>query len=347
MKTLDLIIERGTVIGCSDIHLSFGQQPMCRINGKIGKMPFETDISEINEIMNSFAETMQNGEFQEQDLSYRTAQGVSCRLNVFMQRGKPACAIRLFQNGLPNLEGLNLPRTLEKLIHCDKGLVIVTGPTGSGKTTTLAAMISRINMIRPAHIITLEDPIEYHFDDQCALIRQREIGKDTVDFHSGIRAALREDPDVILIGEMRDYETVSAALTAAETGHLVLTTLHTAGAAQTINRMIDIFPAAQQNQIRTQLAEVFQGAVAQQLLPTIDGSSRIPACEILLGTAGIRSLIRENKAHQLNNAMLTGSKDGMITMDAALAELVRQDKITLEIAQRFAFDQKMLMQLLS
>jgi twitching motility protein PilT len=253
-----------------------------------------------------------------------------------MQRGAVSAALRVIPSEIKSLEALGMPAVVKDMSSLPRGMVLVTGPTGSGKSTTLAAVIDQINTTREDHILTIEDPIEFlHSHKQC-LVNQRELGSDATSFADGLRAALREDPDVILVGEMRDLETISTALTAAETGHLVLATLHTQDAPQTVDRIIDVFPPHQQQHVRVMLSVALQGIVAQQLLPTADGSGRVPAVEILVPTPAVRNLIREGKTHQIYSAIQTGAEHGMQTMDAALADLVRAGRITREVAQRRA-----------
>jgi twitching motility protein PilT len=255
-------------------------------------------------------------------------------------------AIRPVKMVIPSLAGLGLPETSSRLARLPRGLVLVTGPTGSGKSTTLAAMIDLLNTEARLHIITLEDPIEYVHRHRGCLINQREIGQDTLSFASALRAAMREDPDVILVGEMRDLETIAAAITAAETGHLVLATLHTAGAAQTIDRIIDVFPPYQQQQIRVQLAATIQGIIAQQLLPRQDGSARVAAVEIMITTPAIRNLIRESKTYQISSQLQTGAKFGMQTMESSLRDLYRAGIISRQEALNNAFDPDGLLRIL-
>ena len=243
---------------------------------------------------------------------------------------------------IPSLDELNHPNILKELIKKQRGLILVTGPTGSGKSTTLAAMINEINKTRSAHIITLEDPIEYVHNHQKCIINQREIGKDTKSYANALRAVLREDPDVILVGEMRDLETISIAITAAETGHLVLSTLHTIGAAKTIDRIIDVFPPHQQQQIRIQLASVLQGIISQQLVPSIDGTKRFAALETMVITPAIQNQIREGKTYQIESAIQTGGRFGMKTMDMSLGELVRNGDISKETAILYSTDKEIL-----
>ncbi|MBQ7425577.1 MAG: PilT/PilU family type 4a pilus ATPase, partial [Lachnospiraceae bacterium] len=260
------------------------------------------------------------------------------RLNVFKQRGSIAMAFRVVATHIPSAESLGIPATVVDLYRKKRGLVLVTGPTGSGKSTTLASIIDQINNNRDAHVLTLEDPIEFTYRHNKSIVNQREIGTDSNTYADALRAALREDPDVILVGEMRDLETISTAITAAETGHLVLSTVHTIGASNTVDRLIDVFPSHQQQQIRIQLAGVLEAIVSQQLLPSSDGTSRIAAFEVLHINSAVRNLIREGKSHQLITYMQTYRKQGMMTMDDAILELYRSQKITREVAIQFAQD---------
>jgi twitching motility protein PilT len=258
------------------------------------------------------------------------------RVNAYLQRGAVSAAFRVIPSTIQSLEALGMPSVIHDLASLPRGMVLVTGPTGSGKSTTLAAVIDHINSTREDHILTIEDPIEFLHSHKRCLVNQRELGSDATSFSEGLRAALREDPDVILVGEMRDLETISTALTAAETGHLVLATLHTQDAPQTVDRIIDVFPPHQQQHVRVMLSVALQGVVAQQLLPTADGAGRVPAVEVLVPTPAVRNLIREGKTHQIYSAIQTGAEYGMQTMDAALAELVRSGRITRDVAQRRA-----------
>jgi twitching motility protein PilT len=260
------------------------------------------------------------------------------RVNAFRQRGSVALALRTVNTVVPSPEQLGLPQAFVDLYTRKRGLILVTGPTGSGKSTSLASVINMVNEHRDAHIITLEDPIEYLHLHKTSMVNQREIGFDSMTYANALRAALREDPDVILVGEMRDFETISVAITAAETGHLVLSTLHTIGAASTVDRIIDVFPPHQQQQIRVQLANVLEAVISQQLIPTADGNGRAAAFEVMIANSAVRALIREGKSHQLLSVMQTNRKLGMIAMDEALTALFQEGKITRDMAIQYAVD---------
>lgn len=320
----------------SDLHITVGKPPIVRVNGDLielggydALMPEQTErmISAMlnEERLNTFNK---KGEV---DFSF-VMPGGRFRVNAYRQRGSFAVAIRLLVQEIPTLEQLNMPECLKTLSMKQRGLVLLTGPTGSGKSTTLAAMVNYINQNRRAHVITIEDPIEYLHRHNQSIINQREIGEDTGSFAAALRASLREDPDVILVGEMRDVETVSAAVTAAETGHLVLSTLHTNGAANTVDRIIDVFPPHQQQQIRIQTASILEGVITQQLIPVADGKGRVAALEIMLATDAIANLVREGKTHQINSCIQTGVAMGMQPMDFHLAKLVKSGIITKEMA---------------
>ena len=282
-----------------------------------------------------FDHFMEKGEY---DMSLSLKEAGRYRVNVFRQQGAAALAFRLVRSEIPSPEELGIPSSVIDLYNRKRGLILVTGPTGSGKSTTLASIIHKVNLCRDAHIITLEDPIEYVHTHKMSMVNQREIGSDTQSYANVLKAALREDPDVILVGEMRDYETISVAVTAAETGHLVLSTLHTIGAASTVDRIIDVFPPHQQQQIRVQLANVLEGIISQQLIPKADGRGRVGAFEVLHVNLAVRNLIREGKTHQLPSIMQTGRLQGMMTMDEAIIQLVRDRKITPQMALSFAQD---------
>ena len=279
-------------------------------------------------------------EYGEVDMSFAIVGEGRYRVNIYKQRGSIAMAFRLVGTKIPSPEDLGVPHSVIELYQKKRGLILVTGPTGSGKSTTLATLIDTINKNREAHIITLEDPIEYLHQHDKSIVNQREMGLDSNSYARALRAALREDPDIILVGEMRDFETISTAITAAETGHLVLSTLHTIGAASTVDRVIDVFPPHQQQQIRVQFANVLEAVVSQQLIPTADGNGRVAAFEVLHTNAAVRNLIREGKTHQLASVMQTNRKAGMMTMDDALVQLYNEYKISKEMATQFAQDQE-------
>ena len=321
----------------SDVHLSPGFPPAVRVRGKIAPLDGYPALSpqDIREVVYSILNDSQRKHFENNmqlDLAYAVPGVARFRVNVFFQRGAISAAFRHIPHKIETLESLGLPGILEDFCNKPRGFVLVTGPTGSGKSTTLASMIDLINAQREEHILTIEDPIEFLHRHQKCIVNQREIGSDAIDFASALKSALREDPDVILVGEMRDLETISTALTAAETGHLVFATLHTQSTSQTVDRIIDVFPPHQQQQVRMQLSIALQGIVTQQLLPTADGSGRVCATEVLVPTPAIRNLIREGKTHQIYSALQTSGSVGMQTMDAHLAQLVRMGKISHQMA---------------
>ena len=331
MNIFDLL-KIAIELGASDIHITVDSTPVARIKGKFIKLTDKIltkyDTEEMaKEIAGekNFKRIQEHGEC---DFSFAIESGERFRVNAYKQKGHYAIAIRTITSQIPSFETLGLPEVLKTFTEKHKGLVLVTGPTGSGKSTTLASLIDIINENQQRHIITLEDPIEYVHHHKQSLVNQREIGQDTESFNTALRAILRQDPDVILVGEMRDPETISIALTAAETGHLVFSTLHTVGAAKTIDRIVDMFPSEQQQQIRTQLSTVCEGVISQQLLQTIDGRKRVAALEVMVATPAIRNLIRENKTYQIPNMIQTGSKFGMQSMDQELVNLYRQGSIT-------------------
>lgn len=335
MISFEALIEEARRTGCSDIHLTPGQAPSFRKVGNLERSDLRMDAESMESMILSLLTHKQkaaidNGD--DVDFCFVSANGSRQRINIFRERGHLCCAVRLLNAKIPTLEELQLPPVLKKLALLPRGLILVTGPTGSGKSTTLAAMVDYINQNRKAHILTIEDPIEYEHQNKQSLTHQREVGVDVSSFADALRSALREDPDVILVGEMRDYETISAALTAAETGHLVLSTLHTIGAANTIDRIIDVFPSEGQHQVRSQLSSVLQGIITQCLIPAFDGKSRMAALEILTGTDAVRNLIRDNKCHQISSMMQTGAKDGMRTLAQDLGRLVSERKITSDTA---------------
>ena len=324
-------------LGGSDLHLSMGSPPQVRVDGHLKRLDYpDLTPDVIKALVYSVLTDVQKKKFEETwelDLAFGLRGVGRFRCNVFNQKGSVGSVFRLIPEKIRSLEELNLPPVLAELADRPRGLVLVTGPTGSGKSTTLAAMIDRINLAKKAHILTIEDPIEYLHNHKTALINQRELHADTQGFNQALRAALREDPDVVLVGELRDLETMEAALKLAETGHLTMGTLHTNSAAQTVTRLIDAFPAHQQAQIRTQLSLVLEGIVCQALLPKAGGTGRVAALEILVATPAIRNLIRDDKIHQIYGTMQTGQeKLGMQTMNQSLARLVEKKIITRDTA---------------
>jgi twitching motility protein PilT len=335
--SIDDLLEQMVARGASDLHLSVGSKPAIRVHGHIQRLDeFETlkpdDTQQLlYQILSS--EQQKNFEIKRQlDFAYGVPGLARFRVNVYFQRGSLGGAFRLIPEAIKTLEELGLPSSLHELAQKPRGLVLVTGPTGSGKSTTLASLIDEVNRTRAEHILTIEDPVEFVHRHKKCIVNQREIGFDAPDFAEGLRAALRQDPDVILVGEMRDLETIATALTAAETGHLVLGTLHTQSASSTVDRIIDVFAPAQQEQVRMQIAGSLQGIVTQALLPTSDGGGRVPALEILLPDDATRNLIRQGKVEQIYTIMQTGTQRGMQTMEQSLAELTLRHVITLEIA---------------
>ena len=340
--TIEQIMGCAKDAGASDVHITVGISPKMRVNGKLMVMPFPVLLpADTKRICDSMMNDKQKEHFEEKgewDFSYSIPQMGRYRVNAFRQRGSVAMVLRIVGTVVPTPESLSLPPSVIELYKMKRGLVLVTGPTGSGKSTTLASLVGKINMDLDAHIITLEDPIEYLHRHARSIVNQREIGIDATSYDLALRSALIEDPDVILVGEMRDLETISTAITAAETGHLVLSTLHTIGAAATIERIIDVFPPHQQEQIRTQLANVLVSVVSQQLVPTVDKRGRVAAFEVMHATPAIRNLIRENKTHQIATSIQTSRRLGMITMDDALVELYMKGKIDRDEALNFAQD---------
>lgn len=335
MSTIDAIIRYARENNCSDIHLTAELPPVYRRYGDIMVSNLPYDNQEIESSILSMLDHDQLRKVNQKldiDLCYSLTESQRQRVNIYYQQGSICACIRILNDKTPTFDELKLPRAIRELAQVPNGLVLVTGPTGSGKSTTLAAMVDYINQTRKGHIITLEDPIEYVHKHKSCIVHQREVGEDVPSFEAALKSALREDPDVILVGEMRDLETISAAVTAAETGHLVLSTLHTTGAANTIDRIIDVFPDGGKDQIRTQLAEVLRGVVTQQLIPAADGEGRHAAFEILKSTEAISSLIRENKCYQINTILQTSQKDGMCTLNNDLGRLVSSGKISLKDA---------------
>ncbi len=343
MLTMSEIMALAAQEKVSDIHISINLPPSGRVHGELkplvdGWILNKADTERLAKSIMHHSHVVEFEEKGEVDFAH-TEPGVGrFRLNVFTQKGTYAMTARLLNSTIPAPATLGIPEPVVKLIEKRRGLVLVTGPTGSGKSTTLASLINQINVSESRHIITLEDPIEYVHEHKKSIVNQRELGIDTLSFPNALRAALRQDPDVILVGEMRDLDTISIAVTAAETGHLVFSTLHTVGAANTIDRVIDVFPPHQQQQIRAQLADVLECVVSQQLLPTADGKGRVAAFEVMLATPAIKNLIREGKTFQIPSMILTNSKMGMKTMDDYLYDLYDMGYITSETALSFSQD---------
>jgi twitching motility protein PilT len=333
----DYLLDAASM-GASDLHITAGLPPMVRISGKIERLDYPTLTA--NATRDMIYDLLSNDQRQrlenewELDFSYAVPHSARFRVNVYFQRGALGAAFRTIPSEIKSISELGLPKVVEELTEKPRGLVLVTGPTGSGKSTTLAAMIDKINEIRHEHIMSVEDPIEFLHEHKQCIINQREVNQDTRSFAQALKHVLRQDPDVILVGEMRDLETIALVITAAETGHLVFGTLHTQDAPQTVDRVIDVFPPHQQHQIRAQLANALQGIITQTLIPTYDGKRRVVACEVLIPTPGVRNLIREGKNHQIHSAMQTGGKFGMQTMDAALVALVRRGLISSNEAEK-------------
>lgn len=346
---LEKIVSTAVKNGASDIHITPGTPPVIRCSGellRIGEdklMPDDT-AALAKEVFSYADYSKKLEEFGEVDFSFAYGKYGRFRVNVYKQRNSIAIAIRLIPMEIPALDTLGLPKSVIELIRKNRGLVLVTGPTGAGKSTTLAALINLINEERNCHIITLEDPIEYLHKHKTGIVNQREIGIDSHTFASALRAALREDPDVIMIGEMRDQETIATALTAAETGHLVFGSLHTMGAAKTIDRIVDSFTGPQQQQIRIQLSSALQAVITQQLIPA--NERLVPAFEVMMVTHGISNLIREGKTHQIDNMIQTGNRYGMQTMDGTLLGLYKQGRITKEDVMMYCFDPEIMEKML-
>jgi twitching motility protein PilT len=335
--TIDDLLETMVALGASDLHVTVGSHPVIRLNGSLERLDQFPRLSadDSQRLLYRILSTEQQKHLEinrQIDVSYSIPGLARFRVNVYFQRESLGAAFRMIPAELKTLEDLGLPTQLHELSKKPRGLVLVTGPTGSGKSTTLAAVVDEINRTRDDHIMTIEDPIEFLHRHKRCIVNQREIGPDAISFADALRGALRQDPDVILLGEMRDLETISTAITAAETGHLVFATLHTQDAPSTIDRLIDVFPAAQQEQIRVQLAATIQGIVTQTLLPTVDGKGRVAALEILLPDDAVRNLIRQAKVEQIYSVMQTNTGRGMQTLEQALVDLVTRGIITQEVA---------------
>lgn len=345
-QLLDLVVQRDA----SDLHLSVGFPPMLRVHGELFPIPGEEVLSPevLTSLMMPLLSQSQKQAFEktwELDFSYEHEKKGRFRINLYRQKGFPAAALRLIPFKIRPLEELGFAPVVTKLVDLRQGLILITGPTGHGKSTTLAAFLNRINLSKSAHIITIEDPIEYVYPPGRSLISQREMLKDTQSWAGALRAVLREDPDVVLIGEMRDLETISSAMTIAETGHLVFATLHTNSASQSIDRIIDVFPQNQQAQVRLQLAATFEAIISQRLVPTVT-PGRILAAEILFGTDAARAIIREGKTYMIDNLIQTSAELGMSTLENSLAKLIKDGKISGEVASKYALRPEVLTKLL-
>jgi twitching motility protein PilT len=339
MATIDELFKLMVEQGASDLHVTSGAAPYLRLHGNMVPLNYrELSNQDVQGLIFEILSEKQKKAFVEKwelDFAY-TLPGIGrFRCNVFMQRKGLGAVMRIIPEKIKTAQELGVPPAVLDMIDCDRGLILVTGPTGSGKSTTLAAMIHQINLTREAHIITVEDPIEFVHPNIKSLVNQREVGSHTKTFANALKAALREDPDILLVGELRDLETIGLALTAAETGHIVFGTLHTNSAAKTIDRIIDVFPAGQQAQIRTMLAESLRGVVAQTLFSRADGQGRVAAYEIMRNTKAISNLIREGKIHQVASAMQTGSSQGMILFEKYIEDLVRKGKVSAADAKTF------------
>ena len=339
---IETLLEACIKHGASDLHIQVGLPPILRIDGSLVPSPntpiLTTEI--VDTLIFSTLDSMQRetlAKDKEFDYSFAFGEIARFRVNAFNEKGHLAAAFRLIPTKMPTIEELGMPQVISSFAEYPRGLVLVTGPTGSGKSTTLAAIINKINSEKSVHILTIEDPIEFTHKSKRSLVAQREVHYDTYSFSRALKSALREDPDVVLLGEMRDLETISAAITIAETGHLVFATLHTNSAAQSVDRMIDVFPAEQQPQIRSQLAGILMAVCSQRLVPAI-GGGRVCAAEIMVANTAIRSIIREGKTHQLDTAIQTGASEGMQTMDRTLAKLVQQGTVTYDSAREYAVD---------
>lgn len=352
MRRIDELLLKAIACHSSDLHVTVAMPPMVRVNGQIQPLE-QCDVltpDDTREIAVSMLTSEQSRALEtngQVDFSYVMEKVGRFRVNIYKQRRSYSAAVRVLVQEMPTIERLGLPPILKELALKPRGLVLVTGPTGSGKSTTLAAMVDYINNNRRCHVLTIEDPIEYLHKHKHSIVNQREVGDDTKSFAGALRSALREDPDVILVGEMRDLETISTAISAAETGHLVLSTLHTIGAAQTVDRIIDMFPPFQQQQIRIQLASVLQAVITQQLLPNVLHDGRVAALEMMLCNDAVRNMIRENKCHQIVTALQTGIKQGMMPMDYSLSRLVKTSQITQAEAMSHCMDTETLRRYLS
>ena len=339
---IEILLEEIVRKNASDLHLQVGLPPMMRLDGVLAPFPGYNPLNaeEVEHLVFAILDDYQQKiliKDKEFDFSFAFGDLGRFRVNAFHERGNLAASLRLIPNQIKTITELGMPPVIQSFADFPRGLVLVTGPTGSGKSTTLAALIDKINSEKAQHIITIEDPIEFTHKSKRSAIVQREVHYDTYSFSAALRSSLRQDPDVVLIGEMRDLETISAAITIAETGHLVFATLHTNSAAQSIDRMIDVFPPHQQSQVRSQLANILQGICAQRLVPAI-GGGRVVAAEVMVANPAIRNIIREGKTHQLDTVIQTGSDQGMQTMDRTLVKLVQSGVVTYDDAREFAVD---------
>lgn len=348
--TIEELLEFTINKKASDLHLLVGVPPVIRVNGILQSIPGKGNL--VPEDLTSLTNALVNEEQKEIllvnkeiDFSYPYKDLARFRVNAYHQRGNLAVSLRLLPPKIPSIEELNLPAICHEFTKLKQGFILITGPTGHGKSTTLASIIEEINQTRPVHVVTIEDPIEYVFNPHRSIISQREIKSDTHSWSIALRSCLREDPDVVMVGEMRDYETIASALTIAETGHLVFATLHTNSASQTIDRVVDVFPEHQQTQVKMQLANTLEAVLSQRLLPCLDGG-RIPTVEILVTTPAVRTVIREGKSHLIDNIILTSSELGMRTLELDLVRLIKAGKITLEMAQSYSLRPDELMRLL-
>jgi twitching motility protein PilT len=348
LEQLHALLRAVAEAEASDLHVSAGGVALIRVHGELTELPGNPGTLEQHALeiaLMAILDPRRQAEFAESgevDLAYTTPEGLRFRVNVFRQSGQLAAAFRLVPSQLPDMASLGVPLIAERLALAPHGLVLVTGPAGSGKSTTLAAMIEVINTRRRCHVVTVEDPIEYRHFSSAALIHQREVGTDAASFAGALRGALRQDPDVVMIGELRDQESMAMSLTAAETGHLVLGTLHTHGAANSIDRVIDSMPASQQNQVRTQLSETLRGVISQRLLPRCDRKGRVLASEVLVRTPAVGNLIRERQVHQLSTVMQTSADAGMHTFDQSLVRLVSEGIVDRSVATEYLSDPKAL-----
>lgn len=348
---LDDLLGEVVTANASDLHISVGRHPTLRVDGALimlTKYPvFTPELTEVlaEELLTAEQQAFFKTE-KEIDFSYAFADKARFRVNVFRQRGYASAALRLIPTRIRTVEELNLPQVLHRFTKPSQGFFLCVGPAGHGKSTTLAALVDEINHNRSEHIITIEDPIEYAFTQDRCIVDQREVHQDTKGFHRALRSALRQDPNVIMIGEMRDPETISAAITAAETGHLIFASLHTNNAAQTMDRIVDSFAPSQQAQIRAQLAATIVGVVSQRLLPRVDGG-RVPAIEVLIANPAVRNLIRENKTHQLDMVIETSAEEGMVSLNRSLEDRVRRGEISQEVAEIYSLNPAELRQLLA